>query len=168
MLSVPRLYSINVHASLLPEYRGAAPINWAVIDGCDRTGVSVIRMNEKMDGGDVMASAACRIEEDDTAFSLETRLSRMGADLLTDTLGQIKAGRENFVPQDETKFSYARKLAKTDGAIDWTMDAVRINNKVRGVIPWPGAFTGFNGQKINIWKSGVFKGGIPDNVPQGQ
>lgn len=141
VLAIPKLYSINLHGSLLPKYRGAAPINWAIINGEDKTGVTVIKMTEKVDAGDILSSREVDMGINDTADNLEDVLSNVGAELLIDTINLIDLGEVVFTPQNESKVSYAPKLKKSDGLINWKMSAYQIHNRVRGMVPWPGAFT---------------------------
>jgi len=165
ILEIPRLYCINLHPSLLPNYRGAAPVNWAVINGESKTGLTVIRMNEKMDSGDIIIQRDVGIEGDDTADSLEGRLSELGSVLLLDTVKFIEEGRAKFKKQDEKKATFAPKLKKEDGLIDWSKTAREIHQRVRGTIPWPGAYTHYGDKKINIWKTSVIEGeGAPGEV----
>ena len=169
ILEVPGLYSINLHGSLLPKYRGAAPINWAIINGETKTGVAVIKMNERMDEGDIILSKETIIEEGDTFSSLSLRLSFMGADLVLDALNMIEKGAVIFRKQSPGEATYARKLVKEDGIIDWDNNALQIHNKVRGTIPWPGAYTYFGDKKINVWKTYVADGsGMPGEVIQAE
>lgn len=158
VLEIPRLYSINLHASLLPKYRGAAPINWAIINGEKTTGLSIIRMNEKMDAGDIILQRKIEIEKGDTSETLGGKLADLGAILLLDAIRFIEQDKIEFKKQDEKNITFAPKLKKDDGFIDWTKSAAEIHNKVRGTIPWPGAYTYFNDKKISIWKAQVLDG----------
>ncbi len=135
--------AINVHASLLPKYRGAAPVNWAIIDGERETGVSIITLADRMDAGFVLGQSATEIAADETAESLHDRLAELGAPLLLDTIGQIAAGTAVYMPQEESQVTFARKLKKSDGFIDWSRGAREIANRIRGVWPWPGAQTDY-------------------------
>jgi methionyl-tRNA formyltransferase len=153
ILEIPRLYSINLHPSLLPKYRGAAPVNWAIINGETETGLTVIKMNEKMDAGDIILQKRVEIGKDDTSESLNNRLSELGGILLLDALRFIEEKRIKFKKQNEGGKSLAPRLKKEDGLIDWKKDAVEIYNRIRGTIPWPGAFTFLNGKSLRIWKS---------------
>jgi len=141
LLAIPRLGCFNVHASLLPRYRGSAPINWAIVSGEEETGVTVIRMSERMDAGEILARQAVRIEEDWTAGDLAEVLGRVGGHLMVRTLAELDAGTSHAVPQDASKASRAAMLAKKDGLIPWTKPAPRVRDHVRGMTPWPGAFT---------------------------
>ncbi len=135
---------VNLHASLLPAYRGAAPVNWALMRGERTTGVSVIRVVPRLDAGPVLARREVAIEPDETAGQLEERLARLGAGLLVDVLGRLDAGEE--VPEEqqpaETPF-FARKLSKADGKLNWGLPAEGVRNHVRGLTPWPGAYCEF-------------------------
>ena len=150
VLNIPKIFSVNLHASLLPKYRGAAPINWAIINGEKKTGVTIISMNEKMDQGEVIAQETMEIAEDDTETILEYKLSLIGADLLLGTLPDIKEKSCLLIAQDDKKATLAPKLKKDDGLIDWSKPAVDIKNLIRGVNTWPGAFTHYKGKTIKI------------------
>ncbi len=132
---------LNVHASLLPDYRGAAPINWAVMRGEDVTGVTIIRMSPELDAGPILARREVPIRPEETAGELHDRLAAVGAELLTDTVNRLSAGEQiPGRPQPEEGGFFARKLTKEDGRINWNMPAEQIANRVRGLTPWPGAF----------------------------
>ena len=130
---------INVHASLLPKYRGAGPIQWAIVRGETRTGVTTMRINAGLDTGDMLLKAETEIGPDETAVELGQRLAVMGADLLVETLAGLAAGRIVPEKQDDAQATLAPLLKKEDGAIDWTQPALAIHNRVRGLQPWPGA-----------------------------
>ena len=153
MLRIPRLGCINVHASLLPKYRGAAPINWAIANGDDATGVSIMRMDAGMDTGPVYAARATTIGRTETAPELSRRLAQMGAELLAETLPQIASGGIQATPQDDREATYAPMLKREDGLIDLRMPAREIANRVRGFQPWPGSYTTFRGHRLIIWRS---------------
>lgn len=153
VLKIPKSGAINLHGSLLPKYRGAAPTNRAIINGETTTGVTVIRMDERMDAGDIIAQRDAAIDDDDTNITLSETLSEIGADLLIDTIAMIESGRATFRRQDEAQVTYAPKLKKGDGLIDWDEPARLIHNKVRGFIPWPGAYTRAKGKVIKIWET---------------
>ncbi len=155
LLSLPRLYSINLHASLLPKYRGAAPINRAVINGEKKTGASIIKMNEKMDEGDIILSKEIDIHPKDTSEVLNKKLSELGADILLETISLIEKGNAKPVKQDASIASYADKLKKKDGLIEWKSSAHDLHNRVRGLLPWPTAFTYWNKKILKIYKSGT-------------
>lgn len=153
ILSLPKLYPINIHGSLLPKYRGAAPTNRAIINGDRTSGVTVIKMNEKMDEGDIISSKEIKIDDEDTNITLSERLSELGAKALLDVIDMIEIGKATFSKQDESMATYAPKLSKKDGLIDWDEPSSGIHNKIRGFIPWPGAYTCFNGKVLKIWKT---------------
>ncbi|MBN1353049.1 MAG: methionyl-tRNA formyltransferase [Candidatus Omnitrophica bacterium] len=155
VLDVPGRYSINLHASLLPKYRGAAPVNWAIIKGEKKTGLTIIRMDERMDAGDVMLQRAIEVEREDTAETLKRRLSDLGAVLLLDSVRFIARDKVTFKKQDNRKATQAPKLKKEDGMIDWGKNAVDISNMVRGLVPWPCAYTFLDGKLLKIWKTEV-------------
>jgi len=150
LLGVPKIFSINLHGSLLPRYRGASPIHWALINGETTTGATVIRINLAMDAGDSIARQEVAIDSEDTSATLTGKISRIGAKLVLESLEMIERGAAHFEPQDESSVSYAPKLKKADGLIDWNKPASSIHNLVRGVQPWPGAFTYLNGKMIKI------------------
>lgn len=155
VLSVPKFFSINLHSSLLPKYRGAAPINWAIINGDKVSGVTVIRMNEKMDEGDMILKKEINIEPEDTSITLSEKLSELGSCVLLDAMAVIEQEKAIFSKQDDSMVSYAPKLTKEDGLIDWNFPALTIHNRVRGLIPWPGAYTYLDGRILKIWKTSV-------------
>jgi len=146
---------VNVHGSLLPKYRGAGPIQWAILNGETRTGVTTMRIDAGLDTGDMLLKAETEIGPDETAVELGGRLAAMGADLLVETLAGLEAGRIVPEKQDNALATYAPLLKKEDGRIDWTRDACAIHNQVRGLQPWPGASTVFRGQALHIWRSRV-------------
>jgi len=160
ILKLPKYGCLNVHASLLPKYRGAAPINWAIIRGETKTGVSIMLMDEGLDTGDILAQAEIDILAEDTAGSLQDKLAQVGAELLLSTLTQLEAGRICAQPQDEAQASYAPMLKKEDGLIDWGKEAVTIERLVRGLYPWPGAYTYIEGRLIKLIQVAV-----DDKVP---
>jgi methionyl-tRNA formyltransferase len=141
VLAASRLGGINLHASLLPKYRGAAPINWAVYHGETETGVSVIHMTPSIDAGPIIGQAATPIEPDETAVELEARLSEIGAWLVVRAIDTLKSGRVEALPQDPTLASKAPRLKRTDGLIDWNRPAAAIRNHVRAMEPWPKTYT---------------------------
>lgn len=151
LLMIPRLFSINIHASLLPKYRGAAPINWALMDGENKTGITLIRMNEIMDEGDIILKKEIAIDNFDNALSLEEKLAQLAILSLLEALQKIENKEVTFMKQDNNKASYAPKLKKLDGKIDWHKNAYQIRDQVRGCIPWPGAYTFFDKKMIKIW-----------------
>lgn len=141
VLGIPKFCSLNVHPSLLPKYRGAAPINWAVINGEKKTGVTVIKMNEKMDAGDIVTQKEINIGPLDTNETLNSKLEDVGGELLVETIKLIAKGKAHFVKQNEKDVSFAPKLTKEDGRIDWSLDTEAIINRIRGLKSWPGTYT---------------------------
>ena len=155
VLDIPKIMPINIHASLLPRYRGAAPINWAIINAEKKAGVSIMYVSLKMDSGPVILQKEIKIEDSDTAVTLEEKLRYLGAELLMDALEIIDNRSYRLLEQDEDKVILAPKLKKEDGLIDWDAPAAAIHNQVRGVLPWPGAFTGFRGRLLKIFETDV-------------
>lgn len=144
---------INVHASLLPKYRGAGPIQWAIINGEQRTGVTTMRIDAGLDTGEMLLKAETEIGPEENAVELGQRLAPMGAELLVRTLEGLAAGRITGEKQDDAQATYAPLLKKEDGAIDWSRPAREIHNRVRGLQPWPGAYTTFRGLKLHAWRT---------------
>jgi methionyl-tRNA formyltransferase len=150
ILSLPPRGCINVHGSLLPKYRGAGPIQWALINGETDTGITTMLMDEGMDTGAMLQQAAIPIAPEDTAGSLSLRLADLGGRLLVETLAQLKAGTLTPRSQDESQATLAPLLKKEDGAINWTMSAQALANRIRGLTPWPGAYTFFKTERWTI------------------
>ena len=144
---------VNVHASLLPKYRGAGPIQWAILNGETRTGVTTMRIDAGLDTGDMLLKSWTEIGPDENGIELGQRLAAMGADLLVETLAAMAAGAIVAEKQDSSQATYARLLKKEDGMLDWSLPAPAIHNRVRGLQPWPGAYTTFRGQTLHLWKS---------------
>ena len=155
VLDIPRLGCINVHASLLPLYRGGAPVHQAIIDGQEKTGVTIMYMVKKMDAGDMIAQKETPILEEDTVGILYDRLSDLGAKLLKETLPDILKGTNQRIPQDENLVTYAPTLSREDERLDWNMSARQVYNKVRGTNPWPGSYTTYQGKTVKIWAGQV-------------
>lgn len=155
VLDIPRLGCINVHASLLPLYRGGAPVHQAIIDGQEKTGVTIMYMVKKMDAGDMIAQKETPILEEDTVGILYDRLSDLGAELLKETLPDILKGTNQRIPQDENLVTYAPTLSREDERLDWNMSARQVYNKVRGTNPWPGSYTTYQGKTVKIWAGQV-------------
>jgi len=151
ILQLPPYGCINVHASLLPQYRGAAPIQYAIMNGDSITGVTTMYLSEEWDAGDIILQSEETILPTDTGATLHDRLASKGAQLLSETLRQIAAGTAPRIPQDHTAATYAYKLTKEDGNINWHLPAVRIANLVRGLNPWPGAYTYYGDEMIKVW-----------------
>jgi len=155
IIDIPPRGIINVHASLLPKYRGAAPIQWAIAKGETRTGVTTMRIDAGLDTGDMLLKWETDIGAEETAVELSPRMARAGADLLVETLQGLAAGTITPQPQDNSEASLAPILKKEDGQIDWNWSARKIFNRTRGFLPWPGAFSFFRGQMFHIWKARV-------------
>lgn len=155
VLEIPKKFAMNIHAALLPQYRGAAPINWAIIKGEKTTGVTAMKMSKEMDAGDIIFQKKLDISSVDTAITLEEKLSRLAAELLLETLNSIEKDNLKMIPQDNSKVSFAPKLKKEDGLIDWRKTAQEIYNLIRGCLEWPGAFTYFHSRLLKIYKARV-------------
>jgi len=165
ILEVPEMGCINVHASLLPRYRGAAPINWAIVQGESETGVTTILMDEGMDTGPVLLRRVVSIDPKDTAGSLEKRLAEMGAEIIVETIQGLERGDVQPVLQDSSQATHAPPLRKKDGWIDWSQPANVLHNRIRGLTPWPGTFTRMGGRILKIFRSEVDK--TPQSHPPG-
>ena len=155
LLALPRFGMINVHASLLPKYRGAAPIHRAIMNGETETGITIIQLVHEMDAGPMLRSASQSIGPDDTSETLDHSLATLGADLLVATVDDIEAGRAQAVPQDHDQATFAPRLSRDDGVIDWNRPATEIRNRVRGLLPWPHAFSFLDGRRIMFLQSTV-------------
>jgi len=155
ILSLPKLGAINVHASLLPKYRGPAPIHWAVINGEKQTGITTMFMEEGLDTGDILLTETVDIRVNDTAGTLHDRLSEIGADLLIRTLKGIEAKTVRPIPQDHSAATYAPMLQKKDGLINWEQPAEKIEKFIRGMNPWPCAFTLYQNRRIKIFRAEI-------------
>ncbi|UCD72253.1 MAG: methionyl-tRNA formyltransferase [Syntrophobacterales bacterium] len=155
LLDIPPLGCINVHASLLPKYRGASPIQWAIVNGEGRTGITIMKMDEGMDTGEILLAQEVEIESDDTAQSLHDRLAQVGAGLIIKAMDQLERGSLRPIPQDHREATYAPLLKKEDGLIDWNQDARDIFNRIRGFNPWPGAFTYLKGLRLKIFSGKI-------------
>ena len=155
ILELPRLGCVNIHSSLLPKYRGAAPINWAILTGEERTGVTLMYMAEGLDTGDMLASAETEIDLAEDAAQLHDRLAQMGARLLTDTLPALENGTARAVPQDDAGSCYAPMLSKELSPIDWSRTARQIHDQVRGLVPWPSAVTQLDGIRCKVLRTAI-------------
>ncbi len=164
VLDVPKLGCINVHASLLPRYRGAAPIQWAIINGDEKTGITTMFMDEGMDTGDILLKREIPILPDMTSQELFDELKLLGAEVLLDTLKALKNGSLVRTPQDNSKAVNVPMIIKEIGLVDWNRKAVEIHNLVRGTNPWPGAFTYYKGSRMKIWRTAVLEG-CPSVMP---
>jgi methionyl-tRNA formyltransferase len=155
LLALPRLGVVNVHASLLPKYRGAAPIHRAVIDGERETGVTIMRMVKALDAGGMFATATRPIGPDETSDVVERDLADMGGPLLLTVIEQLAAGIARAEPQDDTRSTYAPRLTKEEGLVDWSLPASYIHNRVRGLYPWPHAYTYLDGERLILLRTHV-------------
>lgn len=158
LLPIPRLGWINLHASLLPKYRGAAPINWAIVNGETKTGVTSMRIDAGMDTGEMLLQRELDIGPSETAPELALRMSELGAPLMVETLRGLATGKILPRPQAHEQASSAPMLKKEDGRVDWSRPAKEIFNRIRGFAPWPGAYTSFRGQTCHIWGELASKG----------
>jgi methionyl-tRNA formyltransferase len=161
MIDLPRFGNINLHASLLPKYRGAAPIQWAIARGETMTGVTTMGIDAGLDTGDILLQKEIPIPPADTAETLAPRLAAIGADLVIETLRGLEVGAITPRPQDHAKATLAPILKKEDGRIDFRHTAQEICNRLRGFQPWPGAFTSFRGKNLHIWDAAVSKHSLP-------
>jgi methionyl-tRNA formyltransferase len=160
ILSLPPSGCINVHGSLLPKYRGAGPIQWAIINGETETGITTMMMDEGMDTGTMLLQESIPIASDDTAGTLSPRLAELGGRLLVETIARLKAGTIVPQPQDSSQATLAPLLKKEDGVIDWTLPASTLANRVRGLSPWPGAYTTAEGDRWTIWRASALSGPV--------
>jgi methionyl-tRNA formyltransferase len=162
IIDIPRHRILNVHASLLPKYRGAAPIQWAIANGETRTGVTIMQIDAGLDTGDMLLKADLAIGPQETAPELSARLAPLGADLLLQVIVQIEAGTVVREKQDDSAATYAPILKREDGLIDWNRPAQEIYNRLRGFTPWPGAYTTFRGQQLSVLRARLADGnGLP-------
>ena len=153
LLDAPKLGCINVHASLLPELRGGAPIHYAILEGKKETGITIMYMAEKLDAGDILTQAAVEITEEDNVGTLHDKLSAAGCELLSNTLPKLIAGELTPIPQDDSKATFASNIKREQERIDWSADGEEIYNKIRGLNPWPVAYTTFQGKVMKVWAS---------------
>jgi methionyl-tRNA formyltransferase len=164
VLDMPRFGCLNVHGSLLPKYRGGAPIQRSIINGEKETGVTLMYMAEGLDTGDMIAKVAVPIEYEDTSGSIFDKLSVAGAQLLKQQLPLILSGQANRVPQNDSESTYAPNLTREDERLNWSADAESVRNRVRGLLPFSGGFTLWNGDVFKVWELAVVKGGEPSAV----
>lgn len=155
LLDAPELGCINVHASLLPAYRGGAPIHQAIIDGEEKTGVTIMYMEEKLDAGDIISQSEIAIGHLDDTGTMFDKLSAVGVDLLKETLPSIISKTNNRQKQDESLVTFARNISREQEKIDWNKSAIAIHNQIRGLHPWPVAYTTLDGQVVKIWKADI-------------
>lgn len=157
ILDMPRYGCINIHASLLPKYRGASPIAWSILNGDEKTGVTIMQMNEGMDTGDILLQRAIPIEKKETTEGLFDKLMVLGADMITEALDKLSKGELKAVPQDESLATKVGKMDKTFGLIDWNEAAEVIERKIRGLYSWPSAYTFINGKRLKVFNADVTK-----------
>ncbi len=162
IFDAPTHGTLNVHPSLLPKYRGPAPLNWALINGDTETGVSVIRITQKVDAGGVLLQERYPLDPHETAGDLAIRLAPVGGEMILRALQGLELGELSPLPQDESLVSKAPKLEKEDGRLDWTLPAVELHNRARGVTPWPGAFTTLRGKQLKLFATRPLDGGSGD------
>ncbi len=165
ILQMPKFGCINIHASLLPAYRGAAPIQWAVINGEKETGVTIMQMDKGIDTGGMFCKRVVPIEEKETGESLHDKLMEAGAELIVEALPQIEAGELMAQKQDEALASYAGRLSKSMGLIDWNKDAAAIERLIRGLNSWPSAYTFYHGKTLKIWDADVIEKDTASQAP---
>lgn len=161
ILKIPPYGCINIHASLLPRYRGAAPLQWAVLDGEKVSGVTTMMMDAGMDTGDMLEKTEVPLSEKETYGSLHDKLSQAGSSLIVSTLEKIQAGTITRIPQKEEDATYTRKITKSMGEIDWSQEAEVIERRIRGLNPWPSAYTSWNGKTIKLWEADT----LPEEYP---
>jgi methionyl-tRNA formyltransferase len=161
MIDLPRFGNINLHGSLLPRYRGAAPVQWAIASGETVTGITTMRIDAGLDTGDILLQREMRIQPDDTSETLAPRMAAIGAELMVETLRGLQAATVSAVPQDDSQASLAPILKKEDGQIDFGLSAKQISDRLRGFQPWPGAFTKFRGKSLNVWRATTVEQSIP-------
>jgi methionyl-tRNA formyltransferase len=150
VLEMTRLGAINVHASLLPKYRGSSPINWAIVNGEAESGVTTMYMAEGLDTGDILLQRAIPLDPRETAATLHDKLADLGGPLLVETLQRLAAGTLTATPQDDAASSYIPKLTRDDGLLDWSLPAATLDRRIRGFTPWPGAFTFWDARRLNV------------------
>jgi methionyl-tRNA formyltransferase len=165
ILSIPNIFCINVHASLLPKYRGAAPINWAIMNGDEKTGLTVMKVSDPLDAGDIIAQAEIKIDSSDTAVTLREKMKNLSPSFLVETLEAIAEGNYTLTKQNPKAVTYAPKLTKEMGRIDWQAPAKKIHNMVRGLLPWPTAYFIHNNKAVKVLVTGVEKDSIGEYTP---
>jgi len=158
---------VNVHASLLPEYRGAAPIHRAILDGRHVTGITIMQMEAGLDSGDILLQRSRAIGIHDTAQSLHDELADMGGRLLVDALAKMSTGGLVRIPQDHSRATYASKLSKEEGRIDWNQPVLDVHNRIRGLFPWPGSWFDWDGMPDKTLRLTVYPGSIGEPLPEG-
>lgn len=166
ILTMPRYGCVNVHASLLPKYRGASPIQWAVLNGDKISGVTTMQMDAGIDTGDILEKTEIVLDEDETGGSLFDKLSDAGAKLCVQTIAHIQDGTVTRTKQEETQATHVGMITKQMGKVDWTKSAAEIERQIRGLDPWPGTYTSLHGKTLKLWKAAVLEGG--DSAQAGQ
>jgi len=166
ILDIPKYGCVNIHASLLPEYRGAAPIQKCIMDGKKETGVTIMQMNEGLDTGDILMKRSIEVSDDETGGSLFEKLSRLGASMITEAIPLIEEGKLDPEKQDDSKSSYAGMLSKETGAIKFKNSAVELERLIRAMNPWPSAYTRFRNKNLKIWKASVVDDIDTDDIYQ--
>ncbi|PLT34260.1 methionyl-tRNA formyltransferase [Bacillus sp. V5-8f] len=167
LLEAPQFGCINVHASLLPELRGGAPIHYSILQGKEKTGITIMYMAEKLDAGDILTQEEVKIEEDDNVGTLHDKLSALGADLLSETIPLIINGEITPIKQDDNKATFAPNIKREQEKIDWDRSGEEIYNHIRGLNPWPVAYTLLNGNIMKIWEANKLKpgkSGVPGEI----
>lgn len=155
ILNLPKYGCINLHASILPKYRGAAPIQWSILNGDDKTGITIMQMDKGMDTGDILDIIETDIMPNETSGELFERLAKMGGDNILEVLEKLQDGKLIPIKQNENEASYTQKITKDMGLINWNQKCENINNHIRGYSPWPGSFSYINGERMRIWKAEV-------------
>jgi len=168
ILDIPGIYVINLHFSLLPAYRGAAPVNWAIYNGDKETGISIIKINEKMDAGEIITQKSTDISANENAEELGERLAKIGSQALIDTIQLIEKGKAKLVEQPEAEVTSAPKLKKEDGELNFKCSPEKVINQVRAFVPWPGTFTYYKGKLVKIHKVALGKAPLTGNIDCGE
>ena len=165
ILNIPKMLCMNVHGSLLPKYRGAAPVNWAILNSEKETGVTIQKMALALDAGDIIAQEKMRIDDDENAAQLRKRMAQVGAKLLVKVLDKYPLGQFSLIPQDESLVTFAPKLSRGMGKIDWKNTARSIIDQVRGLQPWPGAYSFYKGKMLKIIQAQITAEDLGKNIP---
>jgi len=166
VIYLPRLHTVNVHFSILPKYRGASPVAWALLQGETKTGITIFELNEKMDEGDVLLTREVDVSPRENTGALEKRLAEVGAGLLSETLEKRES--LSLIPQDHSAATHAPKLKKEDGRLNWSETAIIVDRKVRAFTPWPSAFTFFNGSRLQVSRGKPLESGSDAAEPAGR
>lgn len=156
LLKIPKHGCINIHPSLLPKYRGPAPIQWAIINGEAETGISTVYVDERIDAGDIISQKKIPVEPSDNAITLADRMSPVSADMLLEAIDSIKLNSVQRVPQEDKRATYAPSLSREDGLVNWALPSVKIHNLIRGLIHWPGTYTYLNGEHLKICETELY------------